>query len=186
MLRNKRTIVAGFCLVAGGMLCTPPAFSGAGPAFGGAGLAPSTTDISSAVEGESYVESMPKARVDLIEPNIVIALESGIPGMQADAAQLVRDLNRILPEESFSECVIPLMAILKNEQQERPVRILAALALDQIGSERGSFAIARTATFTSDPQVKYVCTWLAYERITGKHPEDKGMASFEPIEEGDE
>ncbi len=161
---NKHNFVAAFYLVAGGVLCTAPAFAG---------------------ESESYIESFPKVRVDLIEPNIVTALESGIPGMQADAAQLVRDLNRIRPEESYSSCVIPLMAILKNEQEEGPVRILAALALDQIGSERGAFAIERTATFTSDPQVKYVCTWLAYERITGKHPEDKGMASFEPIEEGD-
>lgn len=162
---NKQSFVAAFCLVAGGLLCAAPAFAG---------------------ESESYVKSMPKARVDLIEPNIVSALESGIPGMQADAAQLVRDLNRIRPEESFSSCVIPLMAILKNEQEEGPVRILAALALDQIGSERGAFAIERMATFASDPQLKYVCTWLAYERITGKHPEDKGIASFDPIEEGDE
>ena len=162
---TKQSFVAAFCLVAGGLLCAAPAFAG---------------------ESESYVESMPKARVDLIEPNIVNALESGIPGMQADAAQLIRDLNRIRPEESFSSCVIPLMAILKNEQEEGPVRILAALALDQIGSARGEFAIERMATFTSDPQVKYVCTWLAYERITGKHPEDKGMASFDPIQEWDE
>jgi|GEM_PF-2223554 len=179
MLSHKRSIVATFCLVAGGMLCTPPA-------FGGAGLASSRDGSATAGDSETFIESMPASSVDLIEPNIVNALRSGIPGMQADAAQLIRDLNRIRPEESFSSCVIPLMAILKNEQEENGPRILAALALDQINSDIGAFAIERTATFTSDAQLKYICTWLAYERITGKHPEDKGMASFEPIEEGDE
>lgn len=165
MVRNKRSIVAALCLVAGGMLCTAPAFAG---------------------ESDDVVGSLPQQKIDLIEQNIVNALQSGIPGMQADAAQLVRDLDSFRPEQSFSACVIPLMALLKDEEGDSGARILAALALDQLDSEKGHFAISRMALFTSDTRLKYVCGWLAYERKAGKHPEEKGIASFEPLEEGEE
>ena len=164
MLHTRNTIAA-LCLVAGGMLCVSSALAG---------------------EGDDYIGSMPAEKFECVETNIVTALNSGIPGMQADAAQLIRDLRSLRPDETFTSCVVPLMAIVKNEEAESPSRILAALALDELDSGMGNFAIARTAMFTSDPQLKHVCTWLAYERKTGKHPEEKGIASYEPIEEGQE
>ena len=165
MMRNKRSFLAALCLVAGGLLVTAPAFAG---------------------ESDDYVSALPQQKFDLIELNIVNALQSGIPGMQADAAQLVRDLNNARPDISFSGCVIPLMAILKNEDAECSARILAALALDQLNSPTGDFAVSRTASFTSNPRLAYVCTWLTYDKKIGKHPDLKGIASFEPILEGEE
>ena len=165
MMRNKRNIVAALCLVAGGLLGTAPAFAG---------------------ENGDYISTLSQQKFDVIEQNIVNALRSDVPGMQADAAQLVRDLNNARPDISFSTCVVPLMAVLKNEEGESAARILAALALDQLDSPMGHFAVSRTASFTSDSRLAYVCGWLAYERKTGKHPEEKGIASFEPIQEGDE
>ena len=165
MKGNKHSIVAAFCLVAGGMLCTAPAFAGG---------------------SDGYIGSLGQQRIDLIEQNIVNALQSDIPGMQADAAQLVRDLRSLRPEQPFADCVIPLMAIVKNEDVDSGARILAALALDQLESPMGHFTISRMASFTSDPRLKHVCSWLAYERKTGKHSDEKGIASFEPIQEGEE
>ena len=165
MKGKDHSIVAALCLVAGGMLCTAPAFAG---------------------ESDDYIGSLPQQRIDLIEQNIVNALQSNVPGMQADAAQLVRDLSSLRPEQSLAGCVIPLMAIVKNEEVESGARILAALALDQLDDPMGHFAISRTASFTSDPKLKHVCDWLTYERKTGRHNEEKGIASFEPIEEGEE
>ena len=165
MRTRARCSIAALCLVGGGMLAAAPAIAG----------------------GNGFdIESLPQDRIDLIDQNIVIALGSDIPGMQADAAQLIRDLKAQRPDQSFSNCVIPLMALVKNEEAESSTRILAALALDTLDSELGNFAIARTAQFTSNQRLKYICTWLAYERNTGKHPELKGMASYEPIEEGEE
>ena len=91
MKGNKRSIVAAFCLIAGAMLCTAPAFAG---------------------QGDDYIGSLPQQKIDLIQQNIVNALQSDIPGMQADAAQLVRDLRSLRPEQPFADCVIPLMAIV--------------------------------------------------------------------------
>jgi hypothetical protein len=165
MKGNKNSIVAALCLVAGGMLCTAPAFAG---------------------ESDNSIGSLPQQRIDLIEQNIVNALESDVPGMQADAAQLVRDLRSLRPEQSFAGCVIPLMAIVKNEQTDSGARILAALALDQLDDPMGHFAVSRMASFTSDAKLKHVCSWLTYERKTGRHTEERGIASFEPLQEGEE
>ena len=165
MKGNKNSIVAALCLVAGGMLSTTTAFAG---------------------ESGDYIGSLGQQKLDLIEQNIVNALVSDVPGMQADAAQLVRDLRNLRPDQSFAGCVIPLMAIVKNEQDESGARILSALALDELDSPMGHFAISRTASFTSDPRVKHVCGWIAYERKSGRHTEDKGIASFEPLQEGEE
>jgi hypothetical protein len=165
MKGNKHSIVAALCLVAGGMLCTIPAFAG---------------------ESDDSIGSLGQEKIDLIEQNIVNALQSDVPGMQADAAQLVRDLRSLRPDQSFDGCVIPLMAIVKNEEVDTGARILAALALDELDNPMGHFAIARMASFTSDPKLKNVCSCLAYERKTGKRSQDKGIASFEPLQEGDE
>ena len=165
MKGNKRSIVAAFCLIAGAMLCTAPAFAG---------------------QGDDYIGSLPQQKIDLIQQNIVNALQSDIPGMQADAAQLVRDLRSLRPEQPFADCVIPLMAIVKNEEVESGARILAALALDQLDDPIGHFAVSRMASFTSDAKLKHVCSWLTYERRTGRHTEERGIASFEPLEEGEE
>ena len=165
MKGNTHSIVAVLCLAAGVMLCTAPAF---------------------AEDGDDYIGSLPQQRIDLIEQNIVTALQSNAPGMQADAAQLVRDLRSLRPEQSFAGCVIPLMAVVKNEQNETGARILAALALDQLDDPIGHFAVSRMASFTSDAKLKHVCSWLTYERRTGRHTEERGIASFEPLEEGEE
>ena len=162
MKRIGYHVIAAVCLVAGTLLFAAPAFAG---------------------DGDEYVASLAQERVNLIEQNVVLALTSGIPGMQADAAQLVRDLKRIRPEQSFAAFVVPLMGILKNEQSDQSARILAALALDNLGSAMGDFAISRTALYTDDARVKHVCTWLAYERKTGRSADSKGMAIIEPLEE---
>ena len=162
MKRILYRMVAAVCLAAGTLLFAAPAFAG---------------------ENDAYIASMPQGKIDLVEQNVVLALTSGIPGMQADAAQLVRDLKDIRPEQSFTACIRPLMGILKNEEADQSSRILAAFALDRLGSTMGDFAISRTALFTDNQKVKHVCTWLAYEKKTGRSADSKGMAIIEPLEE---
>ncbi|MEW6512020.1 MAG: hypothetical protein AB1428_13800 [Bacteroidota bacterium] len=162
MKRHAYRFIAAATLVVGTLLFAAPAFAG---------------------EGDDYIAALPQARINLIEQNVVLALTSNIPGMQADAAQLVRDLRTIRPEQSFSATVIPLMAIVKDEQADPGARVLAAFALDRLESSMGHYAITRTALFTDNPKVKHVCTWLAYERRTGRSSENKGMAIIEPLEE---
>jgi hypothetical protein len=158
----KHCTIAALCVLTGGMVFAAPALAG---------------------DGDQYILSLSQEKIDLIEKNVVNALTSDIPGMQADAAALVRELKNLRPEQTYSGCVVPLMGIVKDEEAEPAARILAALALDKLESSMGHYAISRTALFTDNPRVKHVCTWLAYERKVGKTWDDKGMAYIEPLEE---
>lgn len=104
-------------------------------------------------------------KLAVIEANLKVALESPVPGIQASAAQTVRDLKAEAPEYGFASLVIPLMRIVKDRDAECGCRILAALALHELNSEMGDFAIERVGMFTEDARLKHVCTWLTYERL---------------------
>ena len=108
--------------------------------------------------------------VDAIEKSLAMALRTPSPGMQASASQVVRDLKVLLPDQDFSLLIIPLMAIVKNEDAEAPVRMVAALALHDLKSGKGDFAIQQMARFTSNERLKHLCSWLTYERRQQKAP----------------
>lgn len=108
-----------------------------------------------------------KAKLDLIEANLVVALESNCPCLQASAAQVIRDVKAKAPEHNFSRSIIPLMRILKDEKAEVRVRQVAALTLHEIQSTRGDYAIQREAMFSDQPQLKRLCWWLTYDRVNG-------------------
>ncbi len=104
--------------------------------------------------------------VDVIGENLAVALNTPCPGMQASAAQTVRDLRALLPEQEFTNVVIPLMRIVKDEDASVPVRTLAALALHDLKSARGDFAIERVALFSGNEHMRRLCTWLAVEKYS--------------------
>jgi hypothetical protein len=102
--------------------------------------------------------------VDLIEKSLAMALRTPSPGMQASASQVIRDLKVLLPGQEFSLLIIPLMAIVKDENAETPVRMVAALALHDLRSGKGDFAIQQTARYAKSERLRHLCTWLTYER----------------------
>jgi hypothetical protein len=118
-----------------------------------------------AQEQGDRVKSLSAERLDQIEKSLVNALESNIPGMQASAAQTVRDLKALLPDREFSRLVIPLMRIVKNEDGHACSRIVAALALSELHSDMGDFAIAREAKFSDCKRMQHICSWLAFNRV---------------------
>jgi len=102
--------------------------------------------------------------VDAIEKSLAMALRTPSPGMQASASQVVRDLRVLLPDQGFSLLIIPLMVIVKNEDAEMPIRMVAALALHDLRSGKGDFAIQQMAQFAKSERLKHLCSWLTYER----------------------
>ena len=106
-----------------------------------------------------------KVRLDQTEASLVQALESDSPGLQATACQTVRDLKALIPDQSFSCIVIPLMRIVKDGDAAVEARILAAIALHELHSEKGDFAIKGEAKFSNDGRFRYICTALAVERV---------------------
>ncbi len=99
-----------------------------------------------------------------IEQNLVIGLQdTEHPGLQASSAQQILDIQGIVPSYPFSSALIPLMAILKNDNAPVTARIYAALALHNLHSQRGDFAIERIAEFTHLPQLQKLCTAMSTE-----------------------
>lgn len=107
----------------------------------------------------------PPATLDRIERSLVMALESNSPGMHTSAALTLWQVRSVVPDHSFELCVIPLMRIVKSEKYDPTSRVVAAIALHQLHSGRGDFAIQRTGMFADEPRVRHICTWLAHEQI---------------------
>lgn len=114
--------------------------------------------------------------VDAIEKSLAMALRTPSPGMQASASQVVRDLRILLPDQDFSLLIIPLMAIVKNEDAETPIRMIAALALHDLKSGKGDFTIRQMAQFAGNERLKHLCSWLTYERHKQNSPSIKSTS----------
>jgi hypothetical protein len=114
-------------------------------------------------EGEP-VQRFVNATVEQSVQSLKMALDNPSQGIQVSAAQTVRQLKELLPEHEFSLLIIPLMHIVKDEDAGTPSRVVAALALHDLRSSRGDYAISRTAEFSTNKRVKHICSWLAYNR----------------------
>ncbi len=143
MALHRYWLVAVVIVLAGGLI-------GAGTAF--------------AASEDEYVLNLSEAQLNVVEQNLVQALESNSPGLQASAAQIIRDVKKLRPEFKFSQSVIPLMGIVKNERSDIGARIVATLALHELKTARGDFAISRSAKFSNNGRIQHLCTWLTYAR----------------------
>lgn len=107
-------------------------------------------------------------QVNRIEKNIVSGLKSHEVVQQTDAAMMLHRMLELVPARDWDRCIIPLMHILNGENNEPSARLLAALVLHEMRTERGDFAISRNALFTDDSRVKRYCTILTRTRLVEK------------------
>ncbi len=107
--------------------------------------------------------NLTQAKLALIEKNLAIGLESGIPSLQASAALVLRQVKSLAPDYDFSLCIIPLMRIVRTSGYDVEARLASAVALHDLKSARGDFAIARIARFEDNARVKKVFTAMAFE-----------------------
>jgi len=103
-------------------------------------------------------------KIAQIEENLVRDLESPSVGICIGGAQTVREMKKQVPSHDFSKIIIPLMRIVKDNNADRAARILAALALFDLNSERGDFAISREGEMSKDEIFKSFCLNLAKSR----------------------
>ena len=99
-----------------------------------------------------------------IEENLIACLASESPGVRTSAALTLKQLKEIAPEYALSRSVIPLMVVVNNEGFDQNSRIVAGLALHQLGSDRGDYAIKWTGYFTDATRVKHIFEALTYDR----------------------
>jgi hypothetical protein len=86
------------------------------------------------------------------EQNLLIGVQSDNQGVREGSAYMLGELRS-------SKAVIPLMAMLRNNEIESS-RIVAALALTRIGDARGVYAVKRATTFDPSERVQAKCAFF--------------------------
>ena len=106
-----------------------------------------------------------KSNLKQTEEMILKNLQSDNIDMLASSAQTIRELELIFPENTFSSLLDPLMKIIQDENGDTQVRLLSALALDGLHSNKGDKAIYDIAKTTKNNSVKDICTSLSVESL---------------------
>jgi hypothetical protein len=101
-----------------------------------------------------------KQHMPQTEEMLVNGLKDSDPSIRSTTAQNIRDLEFTYPDEPFTDLLTPLMERLKDENEIAQVRILSAIALDQLHSETGDQVIRDVSKISSNQSVKDVCTAL--------------------------
>lgn len=94
------------------------------------------------------------------EAMIVYALENDSTDMKESAVQTIRELQQVFPDQPFTSFIDPLNDIVRDEVSDTHLRILAALALDELHSDKGDKAIRDMSIYSTDQSLKHVCAAL--------------------------
>lgn len=116
----------------------------------------STTRLESQHKSTAPMEK----RLAQYEENLLKTLENENTTMQAQAVQTMRELEQMFPKHPFKSFLVPLGAKLKDEKADGTVRLLAALALDELHSEAGDAVIKDVATSSQDKGLRSICNAL--------------------------
>jgi hypothetical protein len=106
-----------------------------------------------------------------VEDNLLVGVNSENYGLRTSAAYFLGSIQS-------EKALIPLLKMLKEGQTEEE-RILAALSLTKINSERGLFAVKRAAKFDDSERVQRLCKNFYLTHMTN---ELKGKIEVEPLE----
>ena len=77
----------------------------------------------------------------------------------------------MMPKRDFESLVIPLMAVVKNDKADESARVLAAMALHDLHSAKGDYAIEKAAEDAGTPGLQKTCQWLTYYTLHQNKPE---------------
>jgi hypothetical protein len=106
-----------------------------------------------------------------VEDNLLVGVNSENYGLRTSAAYFLGSIQS-------ERAVIPLLKMLKEGQTEEE-RILAALSLTKINSERGLFAVKRAAKFDDSERVQRLCKTFYLTHMSNQL---KGEIQVEPLE----
>ncbi len=104
-----------------------------------------------------------KKNLKTTEQMLLQHLQNDSTNSKLTAVQTFRELEQIFPDNSFSSFIEPLSDIVKNEEFATQLRILSAIALDELHSDIGDNAIYEAAKNSKDESVKNVCTAISFE-----------------------
>jgi hypothetical protein len=99
------------------------------------------------------------------EEMLLKAFKTDAVGMMPSGLQTLRQLQQVFPEYEFSSLLEPLVNLVKDEKLDTQLRILAALTLNDLHTEKGDKAINDVASTTNNPSVKDICLTLVAEEV---------------------
>jgi len=100
--------------------------------------------------------------LQLAVKNLRVTLQGSNDNLKESAVEVVKDLKEAYPQAKLSGTIIPLMTILRTHS-DSGMRILAALALKEIGDDKAFYAITEAAKFDSSSVVRHICASIEKE-----------------------
>jgi hypothetical protein len=111
-----------------------------------------------------------KEKYQQIEDNLLVGINTENRGLQISCAFFLGELRS-------ERAVIPLLKMLKSGETEEE-RIIAALSLSKIDSEKGLFAVKRSIQFDDSERVQRLCSLFYNCCMKNK---SKGEVIVEPL-----
>lgn len=106
-----------------------------------------------------------KSHLPQAEQMLIKNFGSSDPEIVSSSIQTFRELEQLLPDEKFTSMLNPLISIMRDESQSTEVRLLTAMALDELHSDIGDNAIYDMAKYSKDEAIKDICKALAIESL---------------------
>ncbi|MCW8849943.1 MAG: hypothetical protein OQJ81_08200 [Melioribacteraceae bacterium] len=106
-----------------------------------------------------------------IEKNLLVGLATDNEGLKFSCAYFLGEIKS-------SKAVIPLLRLFHNGESDE-MKIIAALSLCKINSERGVFAVKRGITFADSKRVQRLCNIFYNQHL---RDERKGEVEVEEIQ----
>jgi len=118
------------------------------------------TESTTRIERQHKKSRHMEQQLERTEQQLLEVLKTGTPVVQAQAVQTIRDLEQMFPEHTFAALLTPLEEKLKDENQDGVVRLLSALALDELHSDAGDAVIRDVASSSKDEGLQTLCKAL--------------------------
>ena len=106
-----------------------------------------------------------------IEKNLLVGLSSENKGLKFSCAYY-------LGEMKSSKALIPLLKLFRDGESDE-MKIIAALSLIKMNSERGAFAVKRGITFEESGRVQRLCKIFYHQYLRDQR---KGEVEVQPIQ----
>ena len=126
----------------------------------GAALQAQAGESTTRVERQHKPDPLLEGRLPQTQEQLVKVLRTGTPVMQAQAVQTIRELEQMFPTYPFDSLLVPLEEKLKSEDADSIVRLLSALALDELHSDAGDAVIREVADSSKDEGLRTLCKAL--------------------------
>lgn len=107
------------------------------------------TFLSTSIFAGNYEIKKDHPKYVQIEANLLAGLQSGNLGLQASCAYM-------LGEMQSEKAVDALVSILRMNEDER-LRLMSALSLIKIGTEKSVYLVKRTGEFSDNPRLSRMC-----------------------------